>query len=331
MNPGLVIKLRPSGPWRIGPDSGARNEVDAIYHSDSLYSAVTSAMARLGSLEDWLAATAQSSAPAVAFSSCFPFLDEIGFVVPPRTAWPPSSPALLSARVRWKSARFVPLGIIEGLLAGHVLDERQWSIDGVSACLVPAGKAGPFRNGVRFHAAVDRLTGATERHSIGCVEFHPGAGLWAIASFADEAARDRWLEPLKTAFRLLADSGFGGGRSRGWGRTETPDFTEGTLPEMLLPPRPAVPSEPQAEPDTSSPDSRTLDSEPIPPSPAPNRLSPQWLLSLFVPGPHDSIDWSRGSYTLHTRAGRVESAEGTGELKKQIQMVAEGSVLYGSS
>ena len=60
MNPGLVVKLRPAGPWRIGPDSGARNRVDVIYHSDSLYSAVTSAMARLGSLEEWLDATARS-------------------------------------------------------------------------------------------------------------------------------------------------------------------------------------------------------------------------------------------------------------------------------
>src|SRR5205085_5676644 len=57
MKPGLVVKLRPSGPWRIGPDSGARNRVDVIYHSDSLYSAVTSAMLRMGLLAEWLAAT----------------------------------------------------------------------------------------------------------------------------------------------------------------------------------------------------------------------------------------------------------------------------------
>ena len=106
MNPGLVVKLRPSGPWRIGPDSGARNRVDAIYHSDSLYSAVTSAMARMGRLEEWLQATVHVPAPAVCFSSCFPFLDEIGFVVPPRTVWPPKSGSLTPARVRWKSARF---------------------------------------------------------------------------------------------------------------------------------------------------------------------------------------------------------------------------------
>ena len=63
MNPGLVVKLRPSGPWRIGPDSGARNRVDVIYHSDSLYSAVTSAMSRMGRLEEWLDATARSATP----------------------------------------------------------------------------------------------------------------------------------------------------------------------------------------------------------------------------------------------------------------------------
>ena len=64
-----------------------------IYHSDSLYSAVTSAMSRMGMLEEWLDATARSQTPAVCFSSCFPFLDEIAFVVPPRTIWPPTSPA----------------------------------------------------------------------------------------------------------------------------------------------------------------------------------------------------------------------------------------------
>src|SRR5579885_2688281 len=186
MNPGLVVKLRPTGPWRIGPDSGARNRVDVIYHSDSLYSAVTSAMALLGLLESWLDATARRPEPAVCFSSCFPFLDDIGFVVPPRTIWPPLSPALMSAPVRWKSARFVPLGIVQALLAGETLDPSQWSIDGPSECLVPSGRLGPFRVSVRWSAAVDRLTGASDRPSTACMEFRPGAGLSTIASFADD-------------------------------------------------------------------------------------------------------------------------------------------------
>ena len=372
MNPGMVVKLRPTGPWRIGPDSGARNRVDAIYHSDSLYAAVTSAIARMGRLEEWLDATARAQTPAVCFSSCFPFLDEIGFVIPPRSVWPPTSPALLSARVRWKSARFVPLGIVQAVLAGQTLDENHWAVDGPSECLVPAGRPGPFRTGLRWNAAVDRLTGASERHFTACVEFRPGAGLWTIVSFADDAARDRWSEPVKTAFRWLADSGFGGERSRGWGRSEAPEFLEGALPGMILGERdagrgmreaaltasgpdvlPALPGEvpgdappvpPLEEPPAEPP---APDPEPEPPVPPPSPLpeplgaegagvpasraphpgspAPHWLLSLFTPASTDAVDWSRGNYAVVTRGGRVETS---GESKKLLQMVTEGSVVY---
>jgi CRISPR type III-A-associated RAMP protein Csm4 len=399
MNPGLVVKLRPTGPWRIGPDSGARNRVDFIYHSDSLYSAVTAAMARLGSLEDWLAATARASEPAVCFGSCFPFVDDVGFVVPPRTVWPPASPSALSARVRWRSARFVPLEVVQAMLAGRPLDDNEWSVDGPSECLVPAGRPGPFRTALRWSAAVDRLTGATERHSTACIEFRPGCGLWTIVSFQDGAAHARWAEPVKAAFRLLADSGFGGERSRGWGRAETPEFTEGDLPEMILPAakpeRSVTVAEPEPAPEAAPAESAPVgqaswpvfpvalppgEATDVPPvsevdlaggaaaetaavegsssiavlemeeeaevAEAPTEPEPvlaplaeeiiivqpgsraHWLLSLFTPGDADSVDWRRGNYTVLARGGRVESAAGSGELKKQIQMVAEGSVLY---
>jgi len=409
MNPGLVVKLRPTGPWRIGPDSGARNRVDFIYHSDSLYSAVTAAMGRMGSLEEWLGATARASEPAVCFGSCFPFVDGVSFVVPPRTVWPPASPSALSARVRWRSARFVPLEVVEAMLAGRPLDDNRWSVDGPSECLVPAGRPGPFRTALRWSAAVDRLTGATERHSTACIEFRPGCGLWTVVSFQDMAAQARWAEPVKAAFRLLADSGFGGERSRGWGRAEAPEFTEGDLPEMILPsprPEPPVavadlpPAEPPAPPEIPEQSLPPAESEPagqaswpvfptaLPPgeptialpgpevdlaggaaaetaaveasssiavlemeeeaevAEAPTESEPvlaplaeeiivvqpgsraHWLLSLFTPGEGDSVDWRRGNYSVLARGGRVESAAGCGELKKQIPMVAEGSVLY---
>jgi CRISPR type III-A-associated RAMP protein Csm4 len=371
MNPGLVIKLRPAGPWRIGPDSGARNRVDVIYHSDSLYSAVTSAMARMGMLDEWLDATARASASAVCFSSCFPFQDEISFVVPPRTMWPPTSPALMSASVRWKSARFVPLSVVQAMLAGQPLDKNRWAVDGASACLVPAGRPGPFRTGVRWSAAVDRLTGAAERHGTACIEFRRGAGLWTVVSFSDEPARDRWMGPVKAAFRLLADTGFGGERSRGWGRSEQPGFTEGTLPEMItvasveaLPepepapvvePEPVLPAEPEPDPELaaaleaalaaqgeSQPLAQTElepapEPEPDPQPPAPDLaseaspapgLQAHWLLSLFAPAPADTVDWARGNYVVMARGGRIESPAASGDLKKQVRMVAEGSVLY---
>ena len=490
MNPGLVVKLRPTGPWRIGPDSGARNRVDFIYHSDTLYSAVTGALAWLGSLDGWLAATARAAAPEVCFSSCFPFLDEIGFVVPPRTIWPPASPALMASRTRWKSARFVPLGIVQAILAGRTLKDSDWSVDGASQCLVPSGRPGPFRTDTRWNAAVDRLTGSSERHSTTCLEFRPGAGLWNVVSFRNEAARDRWLDPVKAAFRLLADTGFGGERSRGWGRAETPEFIEGQLPDVILPPaaaaaavaepvtpEPEVVAEPAAgavpesevvaepaaeaasepevvgepaaetapepvietvpepeataeaadmpevkaapetvvetsaearveapsgiaplvleaeripdapfaeiheepaeasavveppqqtatpvepamalEPEATEPPVAGQTGEPAVPQPSEAevgsvepaseepavgvgisagtagtsaRATEHWLLSLFTPAPDDAIDWSRGNYSLMIRGGRVESPAGSGEPKKLLQMISEGSVLCG--
>lgn len=300
-NPGLIVKLRPAGPWRSGPDTGARNRVDPIYHSDSLYAAVTGAMALLGLREEWLDATARhAEGPAVRFSSCFPFLGEMAFIVPPRSIWPPTG-SVTATKTRWKSARFVPLPLVADVLTGQQLHDGQWTVDGASECLVPVGKIGPFRTNVRWSAAIDRLTGNAERHSTACIEFRHDAGLWAIVSFLDDAAYARWSEPVRGTLRLLADSGFGGERSRGWGRSAQPEFVEGMLPAMILP---------ETHGEAEGPDETA-----------------HWLLSLFTPGAQDTVDWNRGNYTVVARGGRIDSPAGFGERKKQLQMVTEGSVL----
>ncbi len=299
MPQGLLIKLRPTGPWRIGPDSGVRDRVGRVYHSDALFAAVSSALAQLGQLEAWLDATARASAPAVRLGSCFPYVGETLYVTPPRTLWPPKE----SSKVRWKGARFVPVSVVETLAAGRTLSEGAWAIDGESECLVsqrtPA-VAGPFRVSVRSAAGMDREGSAVTPHSTACLEFTPDCGLWTLAEFADDAAREQWTGPLTAAFRLLADSGFGGERSRGWGRAEMPEITSGEVASLVL-------KQPAKEPNGF------------------------WLLSLFHPADSDGIDWQQGDYTLTTRGGRVESAAGWGEPKKLTRMVAEGSVLMASS
>jgi CRISPR type III-A-associated RAMP protein Csm4 len=295
MNPGLVVKLRPVGPWRPGTDTGARNEVDVLFRSDTLYSAVVSAMAALGRRDAWLDATARNpEGPAVAFSSMFPFLDDLGFIIPPRTLWPPDA---VSAKVRWKGARFIPLSLVGPLFAGHLLEEDNWKIDGPSQCLIPAGRGGVIRTSVRSAAAVDRLTGAIDPHSTACVEFLPGAGLWTVVSFANEEARAQWAGDVRAAFRLLADSGFGGRRSHGWGRAEEPEFTEGTLPDMIL----------------------SFEGAPV--------MDSWWLLSVFNPASSDEVNWDAGNYSAIERGGRIDSPVRSGELKKQLPMLAEGSVI----
>jgi CRISPR type III-A-associated RAMP protein Csm4 len=291
----FVVRFRPRGPWRFGPDTGARDRVDFIFHSDAVFSAVCAAMSQLGTGAEWLDATARAeSSTAVRFSSFYPFQGRSLMVVPPRSIWPPQE----VTKVRCKGARFVPLSVVESLLSGKAMDENRWAVDGESECLIPHDPGrGPFRVGLRSSAGVDRLeTGKVEPHSTACLEFARDAGLWTIVQFADPAAAAKWEAPVRSAFLLLADSGFGGERSRGWGRSETPEW------ETWRPPAPQETDE--------SPSERA-----------------HWLLSLYLPSSADQVDWKRGSYSTLTRSGRVESSAAWGAIKQPTTMIAEGSVL----
>ena len=292
MTSGFLALLRPTGPWRLGSHTGARDHVDRICHSDTLFAAITGAMNRMSLLEEWLAATSEA---AVRISSAFPFQGKTLFIAPPRSLWPPAP----SARVRWRGAQLVPISIVADLIAEKPLDETRWRVDGASECLIPVDRPGPgpTRIALRTSAAVDRLTGNSEPHTTACLEFAPGAGMWLAVSFADENAALRWTERMKAALRLLADTGIGGERSRGWGRFETPEFREGKFPDLLVP-------APEGE------------------------LAPAWwLLSLYHPSDGDVVDWADGRYEVTIRSGRVESNAGWGATKKSTRMVSEGSVL----
>ena len=249
-------------------------------------------MSQLGLAQEWFEATARSEAqPVVKFSSFFPFQGKSLLVVPPRNIWPPPD----TTKVRCKGARFVPISVVESLLAEQPIDENRWAVDGQSECLVhhDGGQRGPFRISLRSSAGVDRLeSGKVETHATACLEFARDAGLWALVQFASEEAVTQWQERVRTAFLLLADSGFGGERSRGWGRSETPEWEPWNPPASLEAPEQA-----------------------------------HWLLSVYTPAESDSVDWKRGSYSTISRSGRIESPTRWGEAKSPTLMISEGSVL----
>jgi CRISPR type III-A-associated RAMP protein Csm4 len=283
--PALLIKLRPTGPWRIGPDSGARDRVDRVYHSDTLYSAVTAAMAQLELRDKWLAATAAAEGgPAVRFTSCFPFQGDTLFVPPPRHMWPPAA----ATRLRFKSTRFVPVEMVRALVDEKPLAEDRWIIDPASECLLRADRAsqgGPFRIAIRTSASVDRLNhGAVEVHSVAVLEFGERAGLWTLAVFRDEKARAEWKSSIQAAFRLLADSGFGGERSNGFGHSQTPIFQDCRLPDLIL--RPPATIKAIATSRTPLTHARlTADVPEAPPEPAPEptaESSPETVPDIVV-------------------------------------------------
>jgi CRISPR type III-A-associated RAMP protein Csm4 len=296
MNPSLLVRLRPVTPWRIGPESGAREQASAVFPSDTLFSALCGAFSQLGWLEEWLSATVGSPAgSAVRLTSAFPFQRGLLYLPPPAGLWPPAG----ESRVRWKGAAMLPAPVVASLLDGAVPAEDEWSVDAQSACLVPSklrSAAGPFRFLRRSHAAVDRLTGGNaEPYTVDCVQFAPEAGLWCAADFSSHTASAVWSPKLKAAFRLLADSGFGGLRSRGFGRCRAPLFQAGILSELLLGEN-GAPAHP---------------------------TSAWWTLSLFSPAEGEPIEWDKGCYHLVTRSGRATD----GRLKRSTRLIREGSVL----
>ena len=290
--PGILVKFRPAGPWRFGPDNGARDRAEVVGHSDTVYAAVCSAMLHLGQLDAWLDATARAAEPAVRFSSLFPFHGRTLFAPPPQHLWPPA----LAQRLRFRSARFAPLALIQDLVLDQPLREERWEVDGQSGCVIHSGGQSPFRETLRSAAAVDRLTGASAAHQTACIEFNQNAGLWLAVEFATAADAATWRGPVQSALRWLGDSGFGGERSRGWGRSEEIEFQSGYFPDLLMP--------------------QTGD-------PSPQQTG-YWLLSLYSPADSDTVDWDRGDYRLLVRNGRVDSG---GSLKRSLRMIAEGSVV----
>ncbi len=321
MQPAVLIRLRPTGPWRYGPGDGGQDGADTLYRSDRLYSAVSLAMQQLGSLDAWLEATAHATRPAVTFSSLFPYQGDTLFAPPPATIWPPPSslvttpsPVFLT-KIRWTAARFVPLGLIESILMGQAVLADQWMPDPESGCLLRRDRpsASPFRIVVRTRAAVDRVTHSSARpHSVSCVEFEAGSGLWCLARYADSAAESTWSDRIKACFRLLGDTGFGGRRSSGFGQTEAPEFQQGAWPKLVLPKFARISGNGNA--------AISSDTEP----------ALYWLWSLYSPASTDGVEWGQGDYRLTVRGGRVGSAAGYGAKKKTVRMIAEGSVLAAS-
>lgn len=303
----LLVKLRPEGAWRIGPDSGARGRAERVLSSDALFSAVTQAIGSLGWLDAWLGVTAAAEGePAVKLSSLFPAQEENLLAPPPAHLWP--APA---TRLRSGGARLIPTTLIRALALGEEWNEDQWEVDGLSGCLLRRGRrrsaGSPYRFALRRGAAVDRLSqGTVALHETACIEFAEGAGLWCVAQFADDSARQEWAPRIEAAFRLLSDTGLGGQRRQGWGRFAVERAERGVLPELIWGRGRAV-----------SPDQ---------PQPAASEERGWWLLSLFSPAESDRIDWTRGSFRMVERGGRVEAS---GEAKLHSRMVEEGSLLLG--
>ena len=273
--------------------------MDLIYHSDSLYSAVSAAMARLG-LAGRMAGGhgASADAPAVRFSSCFPFAGDTLLVVPPRSLWPPPA----STKIRWKGARFVPL-VGGRIAAGRQGDRRRPLGRGRRERMPGAVQSGRAdRSASRCDRAPAWIACTTRR-----VEFTPprasnsraGAGLWTLVQFADDDAAAR----LGSAGSKRAAAA---GRFRLRRRTLARLGTIGSAGVAAL-------DSAGAELTEQAGRARVL------------------AVVALHPGAAIPSTGSAATMPRVSRSGRVESSARWGEPKKPTRMVAEGSVLLAGS
>jgi CRISPR-associated protein Csm4 len=133
-----------------------------------------------------------------------------------------------------------------------------------------------------------RRNAAVDPVAPGAIEAHSTACLEFPANaglWCALAAPEESLELVRAAMRLLGDAGIGGERNLGWGQSAV-EFA--AFPEAA-----AV-----------SPSGR------------------YWLLSLFVPGEHDAVDWSKGDYRARVRRNLRGRA---------VRMIEEGGVIAAAS
>ena len=216
MPAGLLIRLRPAGPWRIGPDSGDRDRVDRIYHSDSLYSAVSS---RHGS-------PGHAGRMAGCHGACRRAGRAIQLVLSRTRAircwW--CRRAICGRRRRrprfaGKARDSFRWAWWNRWLRARRLSEDGWTIDGPSECLLPFStppSPGPFRVSVRSSAAVDRDGAGGLAAFDGVSGIHARQRIVVRVSLLRTTLRaSSGLQPLTAAFRLLAipDSAASGRRA----------------------------------------------------------------------------------------------------------------------
>ena len=225
MPSGLLIRLRPVGPWRIGPDSGDRDRVDRIYHSDSLYSAVTSAMARLGMLDDWLDATARASGTGGAVQLVFPLPGR--YAAGGAAAKSVASAAVFQGSLERRAVCAAQRRRIARGGQGDSPKTAGSSTVPANACSRSARRPRRVRSASRYGRARRSIAKARPFRRIRrpASSSRPAADCGAWCSFLTMLRGNNGPRRSRPRSGCSADSGFGGKRSQGWGRAEMPEIT----------------------------------------------------------------------------------------------------------
>ena len=331
MNPALVVKLRPTGPWRIGPDSGARNRVDvdlpqrfALFRGHRGHGAAGHAGRMAGRDRAQRRGARRVLQLLLSVSGRHRLRGSAAhhLAARPRRAAAP--------RVRWKSARFVPLGVVAALL-GRAGAGRRPLVRGRRERM-PAARGTP--RPVPHRRALERRGRPPERRHASATP--PPAsnsaparasGPWSPSRMRSRSRalvrpRARRFPPAgRFRFRRRTVARLGPLRSPGvCGRRAARDDSAGRHGDAGT--RRRGDRRACSAPHRGRGSARGR-RRPWPPAPGPRppAASRHWLLSLFTPAPADAVDWQRGNYTV---AGARRPHRESRPLGRTQEAVAHG-------
>ncbi len=314
MAPVYVYRLVPRGPFHFGERGVGIEETADIFHSDSLFSALC-ATVREGwgeaTLAGLLAAFRDAAEPPFRLSSCFPYAGDVLFFPRPMLSPGPLDP---EAAKRLKQTRFVSRALLAHWLAGEALtaeldaanflpESQAWlsraERERLSPLLPPAGAEGVARalwwKGEVPRVTVDRCSAASAVYRCGRLVFRADCGLYFLVEWRDTTYRDL----VEEALAVLGDAGLGGRRSAGYGQ-----FTQQPAQELDWPVPPAREAAAAAD--------------------------ALLTLALYWPTRDEltaGVLDEPARFDLIARYGWLASPDGPMLRRREVRMIAEGSLL----
>lgn len=243
-----TFRLALQAPLHVG-DIGIGVEESLSYlPSDTLFSALVITWLEMGEAAV-VAELPQSFAdqPPLTLTSCFPYAGPIHLLPRPLLPIQPENGGKGYKRVSWVSPR-----IFARLIDGISIDEltslwRTTTVDPQNSGLLQGGRVWVdlaeraeiakalhqerrteitlWEDEKSPHVVVDRQESCSNLYHVGAVRFTPGCGLWCAVR-----GEEAWVQRATAAFRLLADSGIGGRRSRGFGHFHLEEKPQLDLP-----------------------------------------------------------------------------------------------------
>ena len=287
-----LYMLHPTSSFHLGERGVGMEESSSIFHSDSLFGAISWAWDMLhgtDELEAMLDLFRSGDVPFV-ISSAFPYAKDLMLFPRPLNV-AGEMPDKIS------KARIVSHGIFERMLNGKELTDpsiihggdvlltgsEKKMIDGFD---IEDGYARFWKITDTPRVVLDRSNRSSEIYHVGEVSFSEGCGLFFLVDFMHSGIKQRF----EAALRLLGDEGVGGERSSGKGGF---DLRCKTL-------------------SLSAPDSRY-----------------STTISLYHPTKREVEEGvvKSSRYKLVSRRGWISSPSVRGLRKKSVRMMAEGSIL----